>query len=466
VNSITKAFCQNLSLAAKDNDNMSKRSRNVWLLLATIFGGWLLLGRSEAATPSGAKLHWKKGEHSVALLNGEQIVWQHNHDPQEGKPYIHPLATIEGEVLSALRPADHRWHRAIWWSWKAIDGVNYWEEDKSGRSKGITTLRDVKVTCNSDFSARLLLDLAYHPPEQMPVLTEKRLLVFAAPDERGSYHVDWNARFTATTKDVVLNQNSYGGMAARLAAALRPTKDKPSWQFTSDEGHQGEKISQARWVNFSGPLGSGRTAGLAIFVHPDSPRQPHPWRVIPHMPYFNPAFTGKEDYTLPSGKSITLRYRILVHDGSLDKEALEKHWQHFAAANLDAALAANVSPPSAPPPPSPPAEPIAATAAGQTNKQFVGLLTHARKECGQCHVNATVISNADGYLLNLEVGAKVGEKKPADKPKRFQIPGASAENAVQFQDSKFQLRLVEGKIIGDLKSKITATLELEERKEP
>ena len=83
---------------------------------------------------------WKKTEHTTCLMNGEKVVWQHNHDPAEGKSYIHPLSTSHGEVLTWLRPKDHVWHRAMWFSWKYIQKegekkLNYWEE-RRGKSEG------------------------------------------------------------------------------------------------------------------------------------------------------------------------------------------------------------------------------------------------------------------------------------------------------------------------------------------
>ena len=50
---------------------------------------------------------WDKTEHSIALKKGDQLIWKHNHNKAEGKPYFHPLSTIDGTVLTWLRPKDH-----------------------------------------------------------------------------------------------------------------------------------------------------------------------------------------------------------------------------------------------------------------------------------------------------------------------------------------------------------------------
>jgi hypothetical protein len=183
------------------------------------------------------------------------------------------------------------------------------------------------------------MNIRYYPPNEPAVLSERRVLVMNAPDPDGRYHITWQAVFTPVDKDVVLDQNWYGGMAARMAADLRPSAegDHPGWTFLDSEGRRDAAISgqRARWVDFSGPTPAGGHAGVAIFVHSGNPRQPPPWCVILKMPYYNPAFTGTESYTLLAGESLTLRYRILIHPYRMDRHALEKGWRAFVASKPD-----------------------------------------------------------------------------------------------------------------------------------
>ncbi|MHC4621073.1 MAG: DUF6807 family protein [Planctomycetota bacterium] len=65
---------------------------------------------------------WRQTDSSIALLSSEQTVWQFNYRKQEGRPYFHPLSLTDGTELTSLRPEDHRWHRALWFSWKYING--------------------------------------------------------------------------------------------------------------------------------------------------------------------------------------------------------------------------------------------------------------------------------------------------------------------------------------------------------
>ena len=288
--------------------------------------------------PATLSYDWRQTDSSVAVLNRGRVVWQVNFDKKEGKPYLHPVGLTDGTVLTCLRPADHRWHRALWFSWKYINGLNYWEEDpKTGLSQGRTEVVDVKVRPHRDRSGDFEMTLSYHPPGKPSVLTEKRLIAIGAPDENGQYHIDWHSTFTAGEKDVVLDRTpipgekdskgwgGYAGLSIRMAKATR------SWQFTDSEGRKDKKAhgKKARWVDFSGETSTGQSAGITIFDHPENLRHPSPWYVEKGMPYFSPAGLFNKPYTLGAGKSLTLRYRILIHVGRAGKDLLEKEWKTF-----------------------------------------------------------------------------------------------------------------------------------------
>lgn len=131
---------------------------------------------------------WQRGDSSLALLAGENVVWRLDTDPEKPKSHFHPLATVEGRVLTALEPADHPWHRGLWWSWKYINGVNYWEENRdTGRSAGHTRLVGAKIEAADDFSASADLEILYHPAGQDPVLAEMRHIAVSRPDAEGVY---------------------------------------------------------------------------------------------------------------------------------------------------------------------------------------------------------------------------------------------------------------------------------------
>jgi len=317
----------------------------VWLVsvLLPSAPGWA----SEAAEPGSAtksapSYAWRQTDGLLALLNHGRFVWQLNFDKKEGKPYFHPVCLADGTELTWHRPPDHPWHYGLWFCWKYINGLNYWEEDRqTGLSQGRTEIEHTAVKLHDDHSADIVLNLSYHPPGAPAVLVEQRRIHVSAPDSDGLYRIDWTGRFTAGAADVLLDRTpipgekdgqSWGGYAG---LSVRFAKDISGWQLLDSEGRKDLTAhgQNARWMDLSGRFAQGPTAGIAIFDHPNNLRHPAPGFVImdpkPPFGYFSPAVLFNKPYTLPAAESLTLQYRILIHPGRLDTKALESEWQSF-----------------------------------------------------------------------------------------------------------------------------------------
>jgi hypothetical protein len=284
------------------------------------------------ADAAESQWQWRETPESLALTQGDRVLWQLTFKAGFGKPYFHPLSLRDGTCLTALRPADHPWHLGLWWSWKYINGINYWEEDKlTGLAQGLTELVSAKVATQAGGSARVELLLSYHPPKQATVLTEKRVLHLSAPDAQGDYHIDWYATFTAGSTDLKFDRtppSKFAGGYAGLALRVPPEFKGKGWNFNSSEGLTGATNIYGkfqRWVDYS----NGH--GIAILDHPQNPRHPTAWYPNENHPFLHPAFLFHEPFALAANQSLRLRYRILLHSQKLDREALDQKWTDFAS---------------------------------------------------------------------------------------------------------------------------------------
>lgn len=273
---------------------------------------------------------WEKTEISLALVNHDTIVWKINFGPQDPKPSFYPLNTLDGVTLTDYRPDDHRWHRALWFSWKYINGLNYWEEDPiSGKSEGVTQVTGIEFKLHTDFSAKIKIDLNYHPSEDPVLLSEERWIEISAPSTiNKSYTIQWHSRFTSKDYEVFLDRTpiegepegvpwgGYAGLSVRFSPKL------VDWSIVDSEGRMNLEANQkhASWVHFSGKdPSSNRVGGIRIADQPGNPRHPTPWYVImgqnPAFGYFSPAFLFFEPYTMKANSQLDLRYDILIHSG-------------------------------------------------------------------------------------------------------------------------------------------------------
>lgn len=279
-------------------------------------------------------LSWLRTDTSLGLSGNGGVIWRLVFDPAQPKSYFHPLATVDGKVLTGFEPKDHPWHRGLWWSWKTINGINYWEENPTTRvSEGITEQTGARVELKQDYGAGAELQFSYHPPGQPAVLTEKRRLTVSPPDAAGTYMIDWISEFTAGEAPVKLDRTpppheggpAHGGYAG---ISLRFPQDSRGFTVLNSEGKSGGHGKAARWVSVSEPSG-----GIAILDHPANLRHPSPWYVseTPGMLFLAPAPLFNETLELAPREMITLTYRVIIHSQPLAAGLLEERWSAFAA---------------------------------------------------------------------------------------------------------------------------------------
>jgi hypothetical protein len=301
----------------------------------------LLASALFAQAADAGRFTWKRDAESSALLQDNQEVWRFRHGKEDAKPAFHPLSFPGGPVLTCFRNEDHPWHRGMWFSWKFINGLNYWEEDKvTGESEGRTEWRNAKVDTRPDFTARITMGLSYRPTNGQPVLAEQRMIEVSRPDEQGVYHIDWTMTFTAL-KEVLLDRTpipgepegkghgGYAGLSVRFARELT------NIQVMADSGPivltNGTYRGKALAADYSGTL-EDREIGIAFLDAPGNLNSPSPWWIIDlkAMKYFSPAVLCFQPHTLKGGQAMTLRYRALVHPGRWDAGRLRRESEQYA----------------------------------------------------------------------------------------------------------------------------------------
>ena len=79
----------------------------------------------------------------------------------------------------------------------------------------------------------------------------------------------------------------------------------------------------APWYDYSIRLkGSGKTAGFAVIDHADNPYTT--WHNSSKLWMLNPVITASGPITIFRGQTMTLRYRVVVHDGDTPTALIER----------------------------------------------------------------------------------------------------------------------------------------------
>ncbi|MFD2256146.1 PmoA family protein [Luteolibacter algae] len=274
----------------------------------------------------------QESENSISMLWNGRILWRYNHDVGEGKPYFHPLANADGRVFTDVRPKDHPWHRGLWHSWKFINGVNYWEENRrTGLSDGKTSITSFEHKISPDNTVELSLKLSYAPAaDPRPLLSESRTITVSAPDATGAYNIVWRSDFTALDQDLVLDrtpptkEKAYAGYAGY---SLRMTEELKAGTFTNSDGLADAKAHAmpARWMSHT-----SRLSTTVVFMdHPGNFTFPSKWYVGLGTNYMSPAILYDEPYELKAHQRLSLTYKVHVSSRALGQEEIEELWQSW-----------------------------------------------------------------------------------------------------------------------------------------
>lgn len=283
-----------------------------------------------------ARADWQRTDTTLAWAAGKTPVWQFSFDPAKGKPFFHPITVDGGPSLTNFRPTDHPWHYALWFSWKYINGANFWEEDRdTGKSVGKTSWSTPVIATRADGSATIELNLRYANPSGRVDLTEARTIAVSAPDASGGYTIDWSAEFTAGPEGAVLDRTpmpnephgavngGYAGLSMRLAAApltiAMTTAEGPVTEFAHNRARPNSAAVACSFSDGGKPVGA-----IAILSDPANLGEKAPWYLInsDEFRFANAAVLAPEMRRLPPGGTWKLRYRITVQKAPWTPEAL------------------------------------------------------------------------------------------------------------------------------------------------
>jgi hypothetical protein len=136
---------------------------------------------------------------------------------------------------------------------------------------------------------------------------------------------------------VTMGDTKEGTFAVRLAQAL----SSPAGRMVNSEGAEGAGVwgHRADWVDSYGTV-DGELVGVAILDHPKSFRHPTYWHARPYgltaaNPFGLREFRNNPDedgsWTIPQGKTMTFRYRVIVHHGDHKQARIAEAYRAYAA---------------------------------------------------------------------------------------------------------------------------------------
>lgn len=293
------------------------------------------------ALPRGA---WASTERRMLRIDEKPLLAL----SQGGKrAYVFPLYTPSGFAVTSEAPADHPHHNSFWIAsdhvhcmMPAADNrfeeytYNFYVNDTfQGRAPGRIVMTGATGEPTGDDSYRLIQSLEWRGPIEWAApdgriaATETRILdIEAGP---GLYIIDVTSRLAAAEWDLHIGPTRHSYFNVRVAESIAATS---GGRLSDDKGRDaGAAItgSDARWIDYSGPVGGSHWAGVAVCPNPadhaDITWFVTDWGVVTVGPF------RKERREIPRGGSTTLRYRVLVHDGDIEAAGVADRFAAYLA---------------------------------------------------------------------------------------------------------------------------------------
>jgi hypothetical protein len=284
--------------------------------------------------------------------------------PETPKPYLYPLRSPEGIIVTRGYPMvknipgeskDHPHHRAMFFAHGDINAVDFWGEaqfaakapvDVGGKTytseelpKGRTVFTKLEESKGGPDSGTLRAVFSLLGPDGRVMGSETQDYTFRG-DER-TRTID--CAFTITADHgmpLKMGDTKEGTFAIRLVKSLQ----EPAVKMLNSTGAVGEKDiwgKRADWVDYSGVVG-GERVGIAIFDNPGNIKHPTFWHARGYGLFAVNPF-GEHDFfndpkrdgsvTIPIGGSLTLRYRVLIHDGDAAEAKVAETYAQYAASS-------------------------------------------------------------------------------------------------------------------------------------
>ena len=103
-------------------------------------------------------------------------------------------------------------------------------------------------------------------------------------------------------------------------------------RFLSRAGYVSPKklaIDAGPWLDLTASFGD-RQSGLALLCHPSSVDFGAPWILRQKKSMQNLAYPGRTPRPLEKGKPWVFRYRIVIHEGVVKREAVDALFEDFS----------------------------------------------------------------------------------------------------------------------------------------
>jgi hypothetical protein len=294
---------------------------------------WLEQAASTGRTFAELQVPWVHRERDTVLVrarlsDAEVAVYRDGRGTiptSSPRPYLHPVRTRAGVVVSAHHPADHDWHNGVGMAIPDVNGTNFWGGGTYVREQGYLLADDHGVIIGEPPEPQtdaFVQQLQWIGRDGAVQLRERRLISWTPLNDH-SWRLSFDTSLRADTGATIKSPGSkgrpdggYGGFFWRF-----PACDNVQVCTTKARGEVDVQGSVAPWVAwsadfFAGPGISG--PATVVIAAPAAAEANEPWFVrVRSYPGIGSALAWTRSLVIPPGGELRRRFDVAIADGRL-----------------------------------------------------------------------------------------------------------------------------------------------------
>ena len=264
------------------------------------------------------------------------------------KPYLEPLRSLAGDIVTVYRPHDHVWHKGVYLGLPYVSDENLYGGPTYVEGQGYVFLDNNGSMRHESFSALALKSsslsfvehLGWFTHDGSRIADERRDVTFDVPDLSGDVAdlsgAPWFIRFSSCISNcrdepIVFSSPTVRGrpLAGYGGLMWRGPRSFTGGQILGSDSRSGPDMmgQRAEWLAFVGQHDGSGNRSTVVFVDADresgAPTQwfvrNEPYAMVGAAPFFD------ADVAVPSGGTFRIACSVVIACGALSPDDIEKH---------------------------------------------------------------------------------------------------------------------------------------------
>ncbi len=264
----------------------------------------------------------------IDVYIGSLFFTSYRFSSDEKYPYFYPVNGPSGSSVTSMRNGTYPHHSSLFFGCDKVNGGNYWQE---GLERGqILSIREDLLASEGD-QIVIQNECVWARPGASAPIKDIRLITISVPED-GVFQIDFDIQLQML-EDVYIEKTNHSLFSVRMDPDLSVINGGVLQNADGQKGEGDTFGAESPWMDFYGTRASGEE-GLAVFQHPSSKWFPAPWFTrdygfISPTPMYWPE--DDKGVGLSKGEEVSLRYRVLVHQGDTGSAKIQEKDDAYVA---------------------------------------------------------------------------------------------------------------------------------------